>query len=123
METVILAVICLVSIICNICLFYRHKRDVKKIVFAFDSFKGQTNREKDSLIRDIMAANARIEEMKLKTDLRIKALEDGLCPDYEAQKKATSALNDFNQGLANILGFDPFEARKDARKKENGGTE
>lgn len=50
---------------------------------------------------------------------RIEELEHGLNPNYEAAKKANDALNDFNKGVAAILGFDPYAAlHKDDLKDE-----
>lgn len=48
---------------------------------------------------------------------KVGALENGICPDYEAAKEAAKAVDDFNSGLSAILNFDPLgEAR---RKREN----
>lgn len=49
---------------------------------------------------------------------RLKELENGLIPDYEAAKEAVKSVNDFNTGLAAIMGYDPMEAAKKAREKQ-----
>lgn len=49
---------------------------------------------------------------------RVKALEEGTCPDYEKAKAAAEAVNSFNDGLSNILGYDPFAAAKKQRQDE-----
>ena len=53
---------------------------------------------------------------------RIKDLESGIVPDFEQAKEAVSALDSFNAGISGILGYDPYEALKKAREKENGGV-
>lgn len=54
-------------------------------------------------------------------DLRIQNLEEGITPDYEQAKAAAEAVNNFSQGLSNILGFDPVDAlQAERRKKEQG---
>lgn len=50
----------------------------------------------------------------------IKALEDGTVPDYERAKEAAKAVDDFHQGLANILNFDPYDAAKANREGDRG---
>lgn len=52
----------------------------------------------------------------------IKDLESGIVPDFEQAKEAVSALDSFNAGISGILGYDPYEALKKAREKENGGV-
>lgn len=52
---------------------------------------------------------------------RIEQLEKGVMPDYEQAKAAADAVNDFNRGISNILGFDPHEALIASRRKEGEG--
>lgn len=52
---------------------------------------------------------------------KVRKLEEGTVPDYEQAKAAASAVNDFSQGISNILGFDPFFALQKSR--ENTGRE
>lgn len=54
---------------------------------------------------------------------RICNLEKGIVPDFEEAKAAANAVNDFNRGLSNILGFDPLEEAKKAREKAMYGGE
>ena len=56
------------------------------------------------------------EEIK-KAYERLKALEDGLVPDFEEAKAAAKAVNDFNKGISAIMGYDPFEARRKAQEE------
>jgi hypothetical protein len=53
---------------------------------------------------------------------RVKDLEDGISPDYNEAVAAKKAVDDFNQGISGILGFDPVaEARKQREKIIKGG--
>ena len=52
---------------------------------------------------------------------KIKKLEAGITPDYEQAKIAADAVNSFNRGITNILGFDPVAALQTERKKESLG--
>ena len=54
---------------------------------------------------------------------RIEKLEKGVVPDFEQAKAAANAVNDFNKGISNILGFDPMTALVEAQKKERYGDE
>lgn len=52
---------------------------------------------------------------------KIENLEKGIVPDYEKAMAAANAVNDFNSGITNILGFDPYEALRSQREKERTG--
>ncbi|MBQ2383193.1 MAG: hypothetical protein II290_04050 [Oscillospiraceae bacterium] len=52
-------------------------------------------------------------------EARIKALEDGTVPDYEKAREAAKAVDEFHQGLANILNYDPYELAKKNREGED----
>ena len=54
-------------------------------------------------------------------DSRIQKLEQGITPDYEQAKAAANAVNDFNRGITNILGFDPVCALKKEQQRERLG--
>lgn len=54
---------------------------------------------------------------------RIQKLESGITPDYEQAKAAANAVNDFNRGVANILGFDPMDAVRKQREQDHVGGE
>lgn len=53
----------------------------------------------------------------------VKALEDGVSPNYEEAKKAADAVNAFNRGISSILDFDPYAALQRERQKEQMGGE
>lgn len=52
---------------------------------------------------------------------RVDNLEKGIVPDYEKAMAAADAVNSFNQGITNILGFDPKEALIEQRNRERTG--
>ena len=52
---------------------------------------------------------------------RIKSLEEGVVPDFEKAKEAANAVNNFNDGITGILGFDPYKALQAQRDAANGG--
>ena len=52
---------------------------------------------------------------------RVEKLEKGIVPDYEKAMAAADAVNSFNQGITNILGFDPKEALIEQRNRERTG--
>lgn len=52
---------------------------------------------------------------------KIRDLEQGITPDYEKAKSAANAMNDFNQGVSNLLGFDPMAAWKKIQQREKIG--
>lgn len=83
-----------------------------------DETAKQCNAHSDESIRrlkiDLLKKDA-------ETDQRIKNLENGITPDYEQAREAAKAVNNFSQGLTNILGFDPVNAlQAERRKKEQG---
>lgn len=47
---------------------------------------------------------------------RLAKLEQGMVPDHERAKAAVAAVNDFHAGIAGILGYDPFDAKKAAKE-------
>ena len=65
--------------------------------------------------------DSKITETKQDIIERIKALEDGAVPDYEKAKAAANAVNNFNDGISGILGFDPYKALQVQRGAANGG--
>ena len=54
---------------------------------------------------------------------KVKNLEDGIVPSYEDAKRAADSLNDFNRGIASIMGFDPFEALQKEQARSRTGVE
>ena len=52
---------------------------------------------------------------------RVENLERGIIPDYENAIAAVSAVNDFNQGISNLLNYDPVSALAAQRERERQG--
>lgn len=51
---------------------------------------------------------------------KVQNLEKGIIPDYEKARQAVDEVNKFNEGLSNMLGFDPLESMKKARNGAGG---
>ena len=71
------------------------------------------------------AAGAYTDEMcrkaMLEINSRVESLEKGIIPDYERATAAVAAVNDFNQGISNLLNYDPVSALAAQREKERQG--
>lgn len=52
---------------------------------------------------------------------RVENLEKGIIPDYEKATAAVNAVNDFNQGISNLLNYDPVSALAAQRERERQG--
>jgi hypothetical protein len=52
---------------------------------------------------------------------KVANLEKGIVPDFEKAREAANAVNEFNDGITGILGFDPHEALKKLRSDNFGG--
>lgn len=53
--------------------------------------------------------------------VRVENLEKGIIPDYERATAAVNAVNDFNQGISNLLNYDPVSALAAQRERERQG--
>lgn len=87
------------------------------IAMNFHERKRRMKRDAD-LVRYI---DKTVNSKSVSFDERVKKLEQGVIPDYEQAKAAANAVNDFNCGISNILGFDPVSALKKEREKERAG--
>lgn len=67
------------------------------------------------------ATDEKIAEAIAAVTTRIENLEKGVVPDYEKAIAAVSAVNDFNQGISNLLNYDPREALAAQRERERSG--
>lgn len=67
-------------------------------------------------------ADALVEYAKSYKELleRIDNLEKGIVPDFEEAKSAVKAVDEFNRGLSNIMGFDPMKALQRDRNRSQG---
>jgi len=100
------------------------------ILILFTREKKRNEKQRAEIL--VEKAKSYEEELKYKTAIaeemgkfaeRIYNLENGIVPDFEEAKAAANAVNDFNRGLSNILGFDPLEEARKAREKAMYGGE
>jgi len=61
---------------------------------------------------------ASIDAAKSACEQRLDKLEQGAVPNYEQAKEAAGAVNNFNQGITNILNYDPMESLRRQRSQE-----
>lgn len=93
-------------------------------LFLFFQEKKRNEKRRAAMIRLIqeecgdIPRNAREKFQKLEE--RIQNLEKGIIPDYEKARQAVDEVNKFNEGLSNMLGFDPLESMKKARNGAGG---
>lgn len=120
MEVIALIVSGLALLAAGVCL-YLLMQEKKRSLKQKTAFFAYVDKTADSIKRDIRAEDDQSWlQVGLETDDkiakalipladRIEKLENGLVPDYQAAMRAAEAVNDFNQGISNILGFDPME--------------
>ena len=76
----------------------------------------------EKLFMAVKSVNKKAEEAKkaVKENAdKIADLEQGVIPDFEMARKAADEVNKFNEGIAGILGFDPFDAMKRNRQEDD----
>ena len=81
----------------------------------------EKRRSKDRNAAMLKYIDSSIGNLERCVDGRIKELEQGITPDYEQAKAAANAVNDFNRGITNLLGFDPVSALKKEQQRERLG--
>ena len=102
----------LAATVCLVLLVQEKKHNAKRNAAALQFSESLWNQAKEEIAENIGKLND-----------RVGALESGAVPDYEEQRKAAKAVNDFARGLSGILGFDPMEALRKERNKNLRGTE
>ena len=108
----------LAATVCLILLIQEKKRNQKRNAALIDYVDNTIVEEKKAIsfnLREEIYAECN------KLCNRIENLEKGIVPDYEKAMAAANAVNDFNSGITNILGFDPYEALRSQREKERTG--
>ena len=111
----------LAATVCLILLIQEKKRNQKRNAALIDYVDNTIVEEKKAI-----AFNMREEIYAECNKLcnRIENLEKGIVPDFEEAKQAARAVDDFNKGLSNILGFDPMESlQRERQKAQLGGEE
>lgn len=119
MEIIVLIVSGLALLAAGVCLclLMQEKKRNQERNAAEKEIQGQI----DWCIGAIGKETANRVEVCCKLEERIANLENGIMPDYEKAMEAANAVNNFNQGISNILGFDPREALAIQREKERSG--
>lgn len=82
----------------------------------------EMNGRMEKLFMAVKSVNKKAEESKKAAKEnadKIADLEHGIIPDFETARKAADEVNRFNEGIAGILGFDPFDAIKRNRQEDD----
>ena len=110
----------LAATVCLILLIQEKKRNQKRNVALIDYVDNTTAEEKKAILFNL---REEIYAECNKLVSRIKNLEKGIVPDFEEAKQAARAVDDFNRGLSNILGYDPMESLQRERQRVQLGGE
>lgn len=111
----------LAAIMCLFLTVQEKKRNQKRNAAAL-SYVDETVETVKSETAAYVAQFAKDFDSRMKRlDEGMERLEKGIVPDYEQALAAANAVNDFNRGISNILGYDPSEALKAQREKERQG--
>ena len=110
----------LAATVCLILLIQEKKRNQKRNAALIDYVDNTIVDEKNAILFNL---REEIYAECNKLIVRIENLEKGIVPDFEEAKQAARAVDDFNKGLSNILGFDPIESLQRERSKAQYGGE
>ena len=87
----------------------------------------------EGLARGVRHKSSELDELKecfnkqsTKIDIlstKVDNLEKGIVPDYNEALKAKESVDMFNEGISNLLNYDPVDAAKKLRKQAMFGTE
>lgn len=110
----------LAATVCLILLIQEKKRNQKRNAALIDYVDNTIVEEKKAIVFNL---REEIYAECSKLCNRIENLEKGIVPDFEEAKQAARAVDDFNKGLSNILGFDPMESIQRERQKARLGGE
>lgn len=91
------------------------------IFLAMYGLEKKRSQKRNAAMLDFITATVNSAIQSSGFDSRIQKLEQGITPDYEQAKAAANAVNDFNRGITNILGFDPVSALKKEQQRERLG--
>lgn len=127
----------LAATVCLILLIQEKKRNQKRntalcdlLRAEFDQVIAYIGEFKVNSRNDFAETFGKLDGIALKLDQivlafgkRIDDLEKGISPDYNEAVAAKKAVDEFNQGLSGILGFDPVVAARRQREKNHKGGE
>lgn len=94
---------------------------VSIVSLAMYGIEKKRSNKRNAAMLDFVTATVNRAIQSSGLDSRIQKLEQGITPDYEQAKAAANAVNDFNRGITNILGFDPVSALKKEQQRERLG--
>ena len=94
---------------------------VSIVSLAMYGIEKKRSKKRNAAMLDFVTATVNRAIQSSGFDSRIQKLEQGITPDYEQAKAAANAVNDFNRGITNILGFDPVSALKKEQQRERLG--
>lgn len=109
---------CAISLVFSVFLIFLVRRDC---IRRQEERSSVYNRMINALTKRISSVHKETKEKVDALELRVEQLESGACADYEQAKKAAEAMNDFNEGISNILNFDPAFYLKERR--DGGGSQ
>ena len=124
MTTIIIAAILLILLAATMVLLQREKRNSSLAWQAVRALEDQLERTKSvssaafEEAKDAIKAAIDIAAEVRKLRKRVDELENGVVPGFEEAKAAVNAVNEFNVGLAAIMGYDPMNALKKSRDRE-----
>lgn len=110
----------LAATVCIFLLIQEKKRSQKRNTAMADYTDAAIAEAKQSIAFDL---NETIHAYCNEIMARVERLEKGVVPDFEEAKQAARAVDDFNKGLSNILGFDPMASLQKEREKAQYGGE
>lgn len=115
----------LAAVLCLILIFREKKRNEKRNAAALQytdttvqkiiTEMGAQHTEAMTTLKDAFQIKMQEHEGK------IKNLEQGIVPDYNEALQAKKSVDLFNEGIANILNYNPMEAARKAREERQFG--
>ena len=111
----------LAAIMCLFLTVQEKKRNQKRNAAALSYVDETVETVKSETVAYVAQFAKDFDSRMKRLDEGMERLEKGIVPDYEQALAAANAVNDFNRGISNILGYDPSEALKAQREKERQG--
>lgn len=111
----------LAAIMCLFLTVQEKKRNQKRNAAALSYVDETVGTVKSETVAYVAQFAKDFDSRMKRLDEGMERLEKGIVPDYEQALAAANAVNDFNRGISNILGYDPSEALKAQREKERQG--
>ena len=127
-NSLILSGLALLSAVVNLILFVwrvkRENRRYESLVIYIDTSDSKTVTAAKNSARDSVSELLDGYDKKLEGfDNKISALEQGICPDYEAALAAKESVDRFSEGVMNILTYGnpvPQKKEKEEAREDKG---